>query len=386
MNAQANMPAGGAGGETAVDRERTIAPFLEFAALLRRAGFAVAPEQVISWLSGIELLGPRAIGDIRRAAHATLAPPPERIEEFDALFDAHFLGAVQAGLEAAPDEEETPRAADDSAGGPEPIFGDDEQESGAEATGAEKLAARRFAPSDEDQVLRSFTRAVPARLPRRRGYQFRSGHRGQVYDARRMFRDAMRHAGELVSLKWRRRRQRQRRIVVLIDVSGSMKERTQAHLSFAHALTRAADAVEVFTVGTRLTRVTRALRLRHREQALTAASLLVPDWDGGTRIGEALAAFLAVPRFSALARGAAVVVLSDGLERGDPGAMRDAVERLSRIAWRIVWLTPLATDAGFEPRTAGLVAARPYLDAIGGGGSLEQICAQVLDLANARAA
>jgi uncharacterized protein with von Willebrand factor type A (vWA) domain len=378
MSAAGNMPA--------ADRERIIAPFLEFAALLRRAHFAVAPEQMISWLSGIELLGPRGIGDIRRAAHATLAPPPERIDEFDALFDAHFLGAVQHGLETAPEEEEAPRAADDSAGGPEPIFGDDELESGAEATTAEKLAARRFAVTDEDTILRGFARAVPTRLPRRRGYRFRSARGGQVYDARRMFRDAMRHAGELVNFRGRKRRQRQRRIVVLIDVSGSMKERTQAHLSFAHALTRAADAVEVFTVGTRLTRVTRALHLRNRDQALTAASLLVPDWDGGTRIGEALAAFLAVPRFSALARGAAVVVLSDGLERGDPGAMRDAVERLSRIAWRIIWLTPLAADARFEPRTAGLVAAQPYLDAIGSGGSLEQICAHVLDLAKEQAA
>ena len=270
MSAAGNKPFSGAG--PAVDQARTIAPFLGFAALLRRAGFAVAPEQVISWLSGIELLGPRGIGDIRRAAHATLAPPPERSEEFDALFDAHFLGAVQQGLEAAPDEEEEPRAADDSAGGPEPIFGEDELESGAEATAAEKLAARRFAATDEDQVLRSFARAVPARLPRRRGYRFRSARGGQAYDARRMFRDAMRHAGELVNLRWRKRRQRQRRIVVLIDVSGSMKERTQAHLTFAHALTRAADAVEVFTIGTRLTRVTRALHLRNREQALAAAS------------------------------------------------------------------------------------------------------------------
>jgi hypothetical protein len=114
--------------------------------------------------------------------------------------------------------------------------------------------------------------------------------------------------------------------------------------------------------------------------------LLVSDWDGGTRLGEALAAFLAVPRFSALARSAAVVILSDGLERGDPGAMRDAAERFSRLAWRTVWLTPLAANPAFEPRTAGLAAAKPYIDRIGDGGSLESICAQVLDLATVRAA
>jgi uncharacterized protein with von Willebrand factor type A (vWA) domain len=169
---------------------------------------------------------------------------------------------------------------------------------------------------------------------------------------------------------------------VLIDVSGSMKERTQSHLAFAHALARAAASVEVFTMGTRLTRVTRPLRLRNREQALATASLLVADWDGGTRIGDALNAFLAVPRFAALARGAALVVLSDGLERGDPTAMADAVARLARIAWRIIWLTPLAAHPGFEARTAGLVAARPYLDKLGDGGSIDSICTNVLDMAS----
>ncbi len=369
-----------------IDPARTIAPFLDFAALLRRAGFAVAPEQTMAWLAAIELLGPQGIGDIRRAAHATLAPPPERFDEFDALFDAHFLGALGTALEAEPGEEEAPRAADDSSDGPEPIFGEDTLESGAKATAAEKLAARRFAAGDDAETLRAFARALPARAPRRRGYRRRAARGGASFDARRMFRDAMRHAGEFVRLRRRKRRPRQRRIVVLIDVSGSMKERTQAHLAFAHALTRAAETAEVFTIGTRLTRITRALRLRNREQALAAASLLVADWDGGTRIGEALGAFLAIPRFSALARGAAVVVLSDGLERGDPSAMRDAVSRFARIAWRIVWLTPLAADPGFEPRTAGLVAARPFLDELGDGGSLDRICAHVLDLAHARAA
>ena len=169
---------------------RTIAPFLGFAALLRRSGFAVAPEQIVAWLAAIELLGPAGIGDIRRSAHATLAPPQERRAEFDALFDAHFLGALAPGLETAPSEEEPPRAADDSAGGPEPIFGDDTHESGAKATGAERLSARRFTPASEDETLRRFARALPARVPRRRGYRWRGARSGPSADARRMFREA----------------------------------------------------------------------------------------------------------------------------------------------------------------------------------------------------
>jgi uncharacterized protein with von Willebrand factor type A (vWA) domain len=363
-----------------------LARLLDFTALLRGAGFAVAPEQTMAWLAAIELLGPFEVGDIRRAARATLAPQPERIAEFDALFDAHFLGALGMGSESEPDEDEPLRATEDSSLGPEPVFGEDVSESGGRATGAERLAARRFAPGGELETLRRFSRALPAHAPRRRGYRWRAARGGHETDARRMFRDAMRNAGEFVRLRYRRRRTRQRRTVLLIDISGSMKERTEMHLAFAHALTRAAETAEVFTMGTRLTRITRALRLRNREQALAAASRLVADWDGGTRLGEALGAFLAIPRFSALARGAALVVLSDGLERGDPGAMRAAVARFSRLAWRTVWLTPLAADPGFEPRTAALVAARPFLDELGDGGSLDSICARVLDLARERSA
>ena len=368
------------------DTTGPIARFLGFTALLRSAGFAVAPEQTMAWLTAIELLGPKEIGDIRRAARATIGPPPERFAEFDALFDAHFLGAVVPGLEMEASDEEPLRAAEDSSVGPEPVFGDETRESGAKATAAERLTARRFAPGDENQTLRRFARALPTRVPLRRGYRWRSSRGGPRADARRMFRDAMRHAGEFVRLRRRQRRLRQRRIVVLIDVSGSMKERTQAHLAFAHALVRAADSVEVFTMGTRLTRISRPLRLRNREQALGTASLLVADWDGGTRIGEALGAFLAIPRFAALARGAVLVVLSDGLERGDPTAMGDAVARFARLCWKIIWLTPLAADPAFEARTAGLVAARPFLDKLGDGGTIESICANVLDMASERAA
>jgi uncharacterized protein len=365
------------------DTAQPIAHFVAFSALLRRADFAVAPEQTIAWLAAIELLGPTSVEDIRRAAHATLAPQPERRVDFDALFDGHFLGVQSIVPEAAPGEDEPIRAAEDASVGPEPLFGDETRESGAQATTAERLSARRFGPGSEGETLRRFARALPARVPRRRGYRWRSSARGgTATDARRMFREAMRNAGEFVHLRQRRRRLRQRRIVVLIDVSGSMKERTQAHLAFAQALSRAAASVEVFTIGTRLTRITRPLRLRNREQALASASLVVADWDGGTRIGDALSAFLSIPRFAALARGAAVVVLSDGLERGDPSAMAGAVARLSRLAWRIVWLTPLAADANFEARTAGLVAARPFLDRLADGGSTESICDNVLDLAS----
>src|SRR4030095_11714604 len=147
-------------------------------------------------------------------------------------------------------------------------------------------------------------------------------------------------------------------VLLLIDVSGSMKGRTDDNMKLAHALLHASRNVEVFTFGTRLTRVTRALRLKRREQALSAPAHLVSDWDGGTRIGDALQAFLAAPRFGSYARGAVVVILSDGLERGDPSALRDAVAKLSRRAWRLSWLTPLAAGPRFQPQHGAAVRVR----------------------------
>jgi uncharacterized protein len=165
-----------------------------------------------------------------------------------------------------------------------------------------------------------------------------------------------------------------------------MKARTEENMKIAHALLQAVHHAEVFTFGTRLTRVTRALRLKRREQALNAAAHLVSDWDGGTRIGDALLAFLAVPRFGGYARGAAVIIISDGLERGDVSALRDAVAKLSRRAWRMSWLTPLASGPGFRPQTEALIAIQRYVDDLVDGGSSAAVVSHLLSLGTRRAA
>jgi uncharacterized protein with von Willebrand factor type A (vWA) domain len=365
---------------------RAARPFVTFPALLRANGFAVAPEQTSAFLAAIGLLGPKSIGDIRRAAHATLGPPPERRAAFDALFGAHFLGELEEGEALGEPDHETVRVQEDRAGGAEPLVSDEVNEAGQEATAVEALSARQFGLQSDADALRAFARAAPARLPRRPGYRRMRARRGESFDTQRTLREAVRNDGDVMQLRRRKRRLRQRRILLLIDVSGSMKERTEAHLRIAHALAHAVERIEVFTFGTRLTRITRAMRLKNRAQALAATATIVSDWDGGTRIGDALQAFLAVPRFAGYARSAAVLILSDGLERGDPAAMRDAVTRLSRLAWRVSWLSPLATNAKFTPQTEALKAIMPFLDDLADGSSVVAVCAHVLSLGERSAA
>ena len=355
-----------------------------FPPFLRGFGFDTSPDRTVAFLAAVELLGPRGIDDVRRAAIATLGPPRERAAEFDALFRAWFHGEI-APVPRGRDDETEVRIHDEGGDVLELPEAPDLGESGRSATGAEILGDRRFPPDPGIGRLRGFAREAPERLPRRRGLRRARAHRGESVDLRRALRAAVRHGGDTPVLPWRRRRQRLRRILLLIDVSGSMKEHTETALRFAHVLCRAAERMEGFTLGTRLTRITGALRLRNPEAALAKASTLVPDWDGGTRIGDALGAFLAVPRFAGFARGAVVVVLSDGLERGDPDSMTRAVARLSRLAWRVSWLTPLAADPAYRPESAGLAAIVPYLDDLGDGASAEALCRHMLSLGGVRA-
>ena len=353
---------------------RALDPFLAFPQALRAAGFAASPEATETFLAAVGLLGPRHLQDVRRAAHAVFGPGPERRPTFDVVFDAVFLGrSIAAPALGAP--EELPRSYD--AGGFElmPEAGEEEP-SGADATTAERLFVRALTPDAEEALLRAFQRELPRVLPRRRSRRATPG-KGRLSDARRAFRQMLRQGGEITELPTRRRRSRERRVLLLIDVSGSMKAGTDGALRLAHALVQGGERVECFTLGTRLTRVTRALRHRSRAQALTLASGLVADWDGGTRLGEALAVFLSVPRFAAHARGALVIMVSDGLERGGPEALINAMTKLRALAWSVLWLSPLAADATYRPETGAMRAILPLLDRLGDGSTPASIAREI---------
>ena len=356
-------------------------PLLDFVPLLRANGFAVAPDQSLGFVEAVGVLGPRSIHDIRRAAVAMLAIPQDRRAAFEALFDAHFLGMPLPDATPVEDGDEDETEAHEPTGRPDDVVHDPEDDTpGEEASAAERLSHRALADRP-DMALAVLRREGPARLPRRRSRRLRPARQGAVLDMRRALREAARRDGEVLDLPRRRRQTRQRRVVLLIDVSGSMTERTEPALRLAHTLGRVAEQFEVFTLGTRLTRITPALRIPNPARALERASALIADIDGGTRIGEALGAYLAVPRYAGFARGAAVVVLSDGLERGDPSALIGATRRLARLAWRLDWLSPLAPDGA--PQTEAMRAILPMLARLGDGATTQAICDHILTMAEA---
>lgn len=358
---------------------RAALPFVEFASVLRENGFVVAPDQTQSFISAIGLLGPRGMDDIHRAALSTLAPSPEQREEFDALFRMVFLGQTIAAAASDCAEDDELRAFDQRDGQFDPPDIGDDRESGAEATGLESLTGRQFSAAQQTRFLAKFKRNASEILPRHKARRFSARSKGTRPDVRQALREAVKRDGEVIRLPVRGRKQRQRRILLLIDVSGSMKELTDGHLRFAHALAQTAERLEVFTIGTRLTRVTRALKLKNREHSFQTASAIVSDWDGGTRLGDALNAFLAIPRFVGFARGSLTIVVSDGLERGDSQELRAAMERFARIAWSILWLTPLADGPNFVPQTSALVTIAGHVDRFDSAVDLEHLCDAVLD-------
>jgi uncharacterized protein with von Willebrand factor type A (vWA) domain len=217
-------------------------------------------------------------------------------------------------------------------------------------------------------VARLIAELAPA-TPPRRGRRARRARRGEHLDVRAMLRRSHRTGGDPVERVHRRRRDRPRRLVALLDVSGSMAPFARAYLLLLEGAARGAGA-ETFVFATRLTRVTRALRAGRAQVAVERASAAAPDWAGGTRLGEALRAFN--DRFGrrGMARDAVVVILSDGWERGDPALLGREMERLSRLAYRIVWVNPRVAAPGFAPLTGGMAAALPHVDELVSGHSV----------------
>jgi len=200
------------------------------------------------------------------------------------------------------------------------------------------------------------------RAATRRSRRRRPARTGDHHDLRRTARAAMRTGGEPVRVARTRNRERTRRLVLLLDVSGSMEPYARVMIRFAHAAVVGRAHVEVFALGTRLTRLTRHLGTHDVDDAVAAATATVADWSGGTRLGTTITEFNQSWGIRGMARGATVVILSDGWDRGDPGEMTEAMARLHRAAHRVVWVNPLKAGPGYEPTARGMAAALPHVD------------------------
>ncbi len=361
---------------------------LAFTRALRSAGMNVTHDRSTSFLQAAALVGTDHSEGTYRAGRATLCAGPDDLVRYDHVFAAWF-GAREQLPRTVPRE----RPREISAPLPLGEFGEvggevDTDVVRAAASAREVLQHRDVAAlgPDEKALLDAMIRSLRPRTPRRRAHRRTPWRRGEI-DAHRTLRTTLRQLGEPGRVEHRRRGTTPRRIVLLVDVSASMRPYADALLRLAHLVSTGATTsgsggrgrVEVFTLGTRLTRITSPLRTSDPERALVRAGEQVPDWSGGTRLGETMKAFLDRWGARGMARGAVVVVFSDGWERGDCAELGEQMERLQRLAHRVVWVNPHRGKEGYEPVQRGIAAALPFCDDFVAGHSLSAF-AEVLEV------
>jgi uncharacterized protein with von Willebrand factor type A (vWA) domain len=334
-----------------------------FVTALRRSGLEVPVQGTVAYAEAVTALAPSTGRAHYWAGRATLVHRPEDIPTYDLVYAAFWGGRRR---EASPPPPPMSRldAEDTDAGAPY---------SDHEVLSAKDFAAYTDTELHEARRLMADLRFVGPRRRSRRHVPTRR-RRGRP-DLRRTTRHAIRAGGEPVRPARRGPSTRRRRLVLLLDVSGSMSDYSRALLQFAHSARIARRRVEVFVLGTRLTRLTRELDSPDADAALDAAGAAVEDWSGGTRLGESLARFNDEWGVRGLARGATVIVVSDGWDRGDVDLLAEQMARLHRVAHRVVWVNPLKASPGYEPLAAGMAAALPHVDHFVEGHSLDALSA-----------
>ncbi len=359
-----------------------------FARLLRGVGLSVPVSSVVSFAEALANVGIARRDDVYWSGRATLVRRPEDVAAFDDAFRAFWEDVRSGDNEPEPDPMTVTLAidADDEDSSDEPDSAPPRDDPSVELrfSVTEVLRHKDFATYDDAELAEAHRLMTRLRLTGspRRSLRLQPTHRRTDRpDLRRTVRAALRTEGEPLRQLHRARATRHRRLVLLLDVSGSMEPYARALLRFVQAAVAGRRRVEAFAVGTRLTRITRELGSRDPDEALRQAADRVVDWSGGTRLGDGLRRFNEEWGVRGMARGAVVVILSDGWDRGDPDQLAEAMGRLRRVAYRIVWVNPLKVTPGYAPLARGMAAALPYVDRFVEGHSLaamEQLAA-VLD-------
>ncbi len=373
-----------------------------FSDRLRLAGVPVTPEHSIHFARALSLVNPITRRRLYATARAVLVSDMAQLNAFDAVFFAIFGKPEDEKFEpdeiqtvpAPPDERPKPKHKTQPKESREQQSGadmssaaasdeDDEEDDGgeaveipiAQASDEERLGHKSFdvlEPHELAQLYKLMTRLELA-TPKRRTRRKRRGRHGEHVDMRRTLRTSLRTGGDPIKLSRRHRRVLPRRLVLLCDISGSMEPYARAYLQFLTCAAGAGPNAEAFVFATRLTRLTRALAGRNPERAIQRAAAAAPDWSSGTRIGDALKCFNDTHGRRGMARGAVIVILSDGWERGDPQAVGREMERLARLAHRIVWVNPRVSASNFAPRAGGMAAALPHCDALVSGHTVKAL-------------
>jgi uncharacterized protein with von Willebrand factor type A (vWA) domain len=349
-----------------------------FAHALRAAGVAADPTRLTTALEALTHVDVLDAQQVYWTGRVTLCAEPDDLPRYDAVFDAWFRGRPPSLPGPQPPQPPGRVVELRPIGGAAPEDADpaDEDDQLRTAASDTEILRHRDVATLSDLERDEINRLIAILAPRvglRRTRRHRPHGRDRI-DVPRTVRAMLRDGGEPATLARVRPRVKPRRLVLLLDVSGSMSPYADVLLRFAHAAVRVAPAgTEVFTVSTRLTRITRQLRLRDPDQALAAAGTAIPDWSGGTRLGESLKAFLDLWGQRGTARRAVVVVASDGWERGDATLLGEQMARLARLAHRVVWVNPHRGKTGFAPVTAGMTAALPSVDELLAGHTLDAL-------------
>jgi uncharacterized protein with von Willebrand factor type A (vWA) domain len=351
-----------------------------FARVLRGSGVDVPLGRAVTFAEALALTGVNRSAPVYWAGRTTLIGRPEDIPAYDRAFDAFWRQRSGMTLFKTPPVEltvvlDTEEDSPAGEGEDEPVQPEGPtlvvRWSRQEVLRHKDFAAYTHAEFEEARRLMNDLRLHGAMRRSRRRRPSRKAE-GRP-DLRRTVRRSLRSGGEPIRRAFSQAGERPRRIVLICDVSGSMEPYSRALVRFLHAAVVGRGRVEAFVLGTRLTRITRELSSRDPDAALARASQSVPDWSGGTRLGEGLRAFNDQWGVRGMARGSVVVILSDGWDRGDPAQLAEQMQRLQRVAYRIVWVNPLKASPGYAPLAAGMAAALPYVDEFVEGHSLESL-------------
>ena len=355
--------------------DRHVAGFLR---ALRHGGLDVPVGSSVLFLQALGEVGITDRSFVYWAARSALVHRPEEIESFDRIFRAWWERDRLALRDRPAELEHLTLGIDDADGLPD--TGEQTEDAGPQLSvrysATEVLRDKDFAQCNEEElaVLHRLLAELAVAGPFRRSRRLRpTAHDSGRLDLRHTVQAALQAGGEPILLAHRRPGVRPRRLVLLVDVSGSMEAYARALLRFVHAAVIGRGRVEAFAVGTRLTRLTRELSSRDPDAALGRAAEAVTDWSGGTRLGDGLRAFNDEWGVRGMARGAVVVVLSDGWDRGDPEVMTTEMARLQRVAHRVVWVNPLKASPGYAPLARGMAAALPHIDDFVEGHNLDSL-------------